>query len=81
MVKMWDTYLKSDIVQMPHHGYGTSGGPTWYKKVGAKIGLWSQGKHWIDTNENYQSKYVRQWFYAGGGTTIYYEYEECTLTF
>ena len=80
MVKMWDTYLKSDIVQMPHHGYATSGGPTWYKKVGATIGLWSQGKHWVDVNTN-QSNAVKKWFSDGGGKTIYYENEECTITF
>ena len=80
MVNMWTTYLKSDIVQFPHHGYDNGGGEVWYKLVGAKVGLWSQGKHWIDASATGSAR-VRAWFAAGGGTKIIYAYDDVTMNF
>lgn len=81
MVAMYGDYLKSDIVQMPHHGYATSGGPAWYKCIGAKIALWSQGFIWINLNKK-QSDEVRRWLReAGTGIVIYADPDDVTLSF
>lgn len=67
MVDMWGELLKSDVVQMPHHGYSTSGGMRWYNAVDAKIALCSMAFKIL-----YQNKEVRSWLDASGTTEIVY---------
>ena len=67
---MWSTYLKSDIVQMPHHGYTNAGGELWYKMVGAKVALWP--RYWKNINQQAtQTAEVRRWLANAGTTEIY----------
>ena len=81
MVAMYGDYLKSDIVQMPHHGYATSGGPEWYKCVGAKIALWPHGLIWIDLNKK-QTNEVRRWLKeAGTDIVLYADPDDITISF
>ena len=67
---MWSTYLKSDIVQMPHHGYTNAGGELWYKMVGAKVALWP--RYWKNINEQAtQTAEVNRWLSKAGTTEIH----------
>lgn len=77
MESMWDTYLKSDILQLPHHGYDNGGGGTFYKKVSAKVALWSQSLSIIDASWT-----TYAWLdYAGTKEIIYADPKDVTLVF
>ena len=70
MCSMWGTYLKSDFVQMPHHGYANAGGELWYKFVGAKVALWPRNLENIDWNASQRDE-VKQWLIKAGTTEAF----------
>lgn len=70
MCGMWGNYLKSDIVQMPHHGYENAGGELWYKYVGASVALWPRNLENIDWNSS-QRDTVKNWLSKAGTTEAF----------
>lgn len=75
--KIWGTYLKSDFVQVCHHGLGGGGTNEFYETVGAKYVFWPIGAekyHAAKLGENPRNMYFKKpnvkTFYAFGGVQV-----------
>lgn len=53
LVEMWGDYLKTNIVQVAHHGWDNGGSQALYEKINADYALWSNSeKHLNATSGN-----------------------------
>ena len=78
LTRIYGDYLKSDIVQIAHHGY-TGGTVALYEDIGAEVALWPTGVASIDgtadsrQNREYNAKAVSlaKEVYIAGGDTVH----------
>ena len=81
MADLWGELLKSDIVQVPHHGFFDGGGERWYGLVGARLAL-RPAAYWNAWFCYSQSAIVRNWLTQKGNVDIVYaDGSDATLLF
>ena len=50
---MWGDYLKTDIVQVAHHGWDNGGSQALYEKINANYALWSNSNQHLNHSSAY----------------------------
>ncbi|MBQ8212981.1 MAG: MBL fold metallo-hydrolase [Clostridia bacterium] len=53
LAAMWGDYLKTDIVQVAHHGWDNGGSQALYEKINANYALWSNSNQHLNHSSAY----------------------------